>query len=75
MSIERQFNRHGWPAKENPPKARGVDGQTNRHIIKRGIRRARRFTNGPPGGFRYVAGMFPVELHATKGWRNVPAWS
>lgn len=75
MSIERQFNRHGKPAVANPPEARGVSGQHHRHIIKRGIRHARRFVNGPPGGVRYVAGLFPVELHATKGWRFVPAWS
>jgi hypothetical protein len=27
------------------------------------------------GKVQYKPGLFPVELHATKGWRHVPAWS
>lgn len=73
MSIQRQYQRHGKPAAENPPKARGKRHQTARHIIKRGIRHARRIAKY--GRVKYIAGLYPVELHSTKGWRYVPAWS
>ena len=52
---------------------RGVRGQPSHHIIKRGIRHARRVQED--GKVRYKPGLFPVELHATKGWRHVHAWS
>lgn len=52
---------------------RGVRGQPSRHIIKRGIRHARKVQVG--NEVSYKPGLFPVELHATKGWRNVPRWS
>jgi len=40
-------------------RTRGAPRQFGRHIIKKGLR----------------PNMKPKELHATKGWRNVPAWS
>lgn len=52
---------------------RGVRDQRARHIIKRGIRHARKLQRG--NKTTYKPGLFPVELHATKGWRHVPAWS
>lgn len=52
---------------------RGVRNQRARHIIKRGIRHARKVQKD--GKVQYKPGLFPVELHATKGWRHVPAWS
>lgn len=73
MSIQRAYQRHGKPAVSNPPKHRGVRHQVARHIIKRGIRHARKVKVG--NLTRYIPGLYPVELHATKGWRNVPAWS
>jgi hypothetical protein len=79
MSIQRNYQRHGKPAAEHPPQHRGVRGQTGRHIIKKGIRHARRLfvvdKRSKSHSYKYIPGAYPVELHATKGWRNVPAWT
>ena len=78
MSIQRTYERHGAPSYANPPRHRGVRGQVGRHIIKKGIRHAKRWLVQLPNGghtYKYQAGAYPVELHATKGWRNVPAWT
>lgn len=74
MSIIRQFHRHG---KNGGFKTRGAPNQRSRHIIARGIRTLLRKKTNPkaPTGYDYFAVYQPVELHATKGWRTVRAWS
>lgn len=72
-ALRRHIIRHGRHSLIDPPHHRGVRGQHARHIIKRGIRHAKMLKVG--NLTRYIPGLFAVELHATKGWRNVPAWS
>lgn len=61
MSVQRSYERHLQDL-AGIRKTRGIPNQFARHIIKQDVK----WKNG-----RYV----PRELHATKGWRNVPAWS
>lgn len=72
MGIARTFKRH-QEQQAGVRTRRGVRGQASRHIIKRGIRHARKVQRD--GKVQYKPGLFPVELHATKGWRYVQAWS
>lgn len=72
MGVARSFKRY-QEQRLGIRTRRGVRGQPSRHIIKRGIRHARKVVQD--GVVRYVPGLFPVELHATKGWRFVQAWS
>lgn len=54
---------------------RGVRGQINRHIIQRGVRNCRTFIRKSVTVNVARNRHIPMELHATKGWRYVPAWS
>lgn len=73
MSPDRIFNRHGRPSVNNPTSHRGIRHQPFRHVIKKGVARYRIIKRG--NEHIKVMGMFAAELHATKGWRTVPAWS
>lgn len=71
-ALRRHVIRHGKFRAERP-NARGVPNQHSRHIIAKGVCHFRKFTR--LGITKIVKGMKPAELHATKGWRTVPAWS
>jgi hypothetical protein len=73
-ALRRNIIRHGKFASERP-NHHGVRGQINRHIIIRGIRNCRTRKHGNLTVHHGQGGMYPVELHATKGWRYVVAWS
>lgn len=71
-ALRRNFHRHGRFAPE-VLKARGVPGQHGRHIIAKGVSNFRKFKR--LNVTKIVPGLHPAELHATKGWRLVPAWT
>lgn len=72
MSLERKLNRY-LQSQAGIKTRRGVRHQIGRHIIARGVSNYRRFVIC--GVTKIVHGMRPAELHATKGWRTVPAWT
>jgi hypothetical protein len=54
---------------------RGPRKQAGHHIIGRGIRNCRTFVYLGKTIHTSRNRQIPVELHATKGWRYVTAWS
>ncbi len=66
MSVQRNYERY-LQDQAGIRKTRGIPHQYARHIIKRGTHLIVR------GGV--TVRILPRELHATKGWRLVPAWS
>lgn len=73
-ALRRLIIRHGKFSADRP-RHRGVRGQLNRHIIGRGIRNCHTFVRLGKTINLARGRMIPMELHATKGWRYVPAWS